>query len=110
MRAYSGTLSSPGFMTTSRSGIARAGGGSSTRSKGVRSMLPSVLQPNATDHVPVLAEEVRRLLDVQPGNTVIDATFGAGGHAAVLAGDLEGDGKCVPTEREPQRTAHISSR
>ena len=26
-------------------------------------MLPSVLQPSATDHVPVLADEVRRLLD-----------------------------------------------
>ena len=53
-------------------------------------MLPSVLQPNATDHVPVLAEEVRRLLDVQPGDTVVDATFGAGGHAVVLAEDLKG--------------------
>ena len=42
-------------------------------------MLPNALQPNATDHVPVLAEEVRRLLAVQPGETVVDATFGAGG-------------------------------
>src|SRR2546423_87573 len=48
-------------------------------------MLPSVLQPNATDHVPVLAEEVRQFLAVQPGETVVDATFGSGGHAAVLA-------------------------
>ena len=51
-------------------------------------MLPNALQPNATDHVPVLADEVRRLLDVQPGDTVVDATFGAGGHAALLAADL----------------------
>jgi len=49
-------------------------------------MLPSVLRPNATDHVPVLADEVRRLLDVQPGETVIDATFGAGGYSrSILA-------------------------
>src|SRR4029434_7524115 len=101
MRAYSGTLSSPGFTTTSRSGIARAGGGSSTRWKGVPSMLPSVLQPSATDHVPVLAEEVRRLLDVQPGETVIDATFGAGGHAALLARDLKGEGKFIGVDRDP---------
>ena len=64
-------------------------------------MLPSVLQPNATDHVPVLAEEVRRLLDVQPGDTVVDATFGAGGHAVVLAEDLRGEGKYVAIDRDP---------
>src|SRR5205807_1778485 len=29
-------------------------------------MLPSVLPPSATDHVPVLADDVRRLLAVQP--------------------------------------------
>ena len=53
-------------------------------------MLPNVLQPSATDHVPVLANEVRESLGVQPGETVVDATFGAGGHAALLAGDLQG--------------------
>ena len=47
-------------------------------------MLPNVLQPNATDHVPVLAEEVREALAVRPGETVVDATFGAGGHARLL--------------------------
>ncbi|MDX6440841.1 MAG: hypothetical protein QOE43_570, partial [Gaiellaceae bacterium] len=29
-------------------------------------MLPNVLQPSATDHVPVLANEVRESLGVQP--------------------------------------------
>src|SRR2546426_1068933 len=47
-------------------------------------MLPNVLQPSATDHVPVLAEQVRASLAVQPGETIVDATFGAGGHAALL--------------------------
>ena len=51
-------------------------------------MLPNVLQPREADHVPVLAEEVRAGLAVRPGETVIDATFGAGGHAALLAADL----------------------
>jgi 16S rRNA (cytosine1402-N4)-methyltransferase len=64
-------------------------------------MLPSVLQPSATDHVPVLADEVRRLLDLQPGETVIDATFGAGGHAALLAADLRGEGKYIAIDRDP---------
>ena len=64
-------------------------------------MLPSVLQPNETDHVPVLAEEVRRLLAVRRGETVIDGTFGAGGHAALLARDLKGDGKLIAIDRDP---------
>jgi 16S rRNA (cytosine1402-N4)-methyltransferase len=64
-------------------------------------MLPNVLQPSTTDHVPVLADEVRRLLAVQPGETVVDATFGAGGHAAQLAADLGGRGKLIAIDRDP---------
>jgi 16S rRNA (cytosine1402-N4)-methyltransferase len=64
-------------------------------------MLPNVLQPNTTDHVPVLAGEVRELLAVEPGETVVDATFGAGGHAALLAADLQGRGKLIAVDRDP---------
>ena len=72
-------------------------------------MLPSVLQPNATDHVPVLADEVRLLLDLRPGETVIDATFGAGGHAALLAPDLQGQGKYVAVDRDPSVRPYFES-
>ena len=65
------------------------------------SLLPSASQQNRTEHVPVLADEVRELLDVQPGETVIDATFGAGGHAALLAGDLDGKGRLIAIDRDP---------
>jgi 16S rRNA (cytosine1402-N4)-methyltransferase len=51
--------------------------------------------------VPVLADEVRTLLAVTPGDTVVDATFGAGGHSRVLARDLEGHGKLVAIDRDP---------
>jgi 16S rRNA (cytosine1402-N4)-methyltransferase len=64
-------------------------------------MLPNVLQPSATDHVPVLAAEVRECLAVQPGETVLDGTFGAGGHAALLAADLQGRGKLIAVDRDP---------
>jgi 16S rRNA (cytosine1402-N4)-methyltransferase len=64
-------------------------------------MLPNALQPSATDHVPVLVDEVRELLAVQPGETVVDATFGAGGHAAALAADLQGRGKLIAIDRDP---------
>ena len=64
-------------------------------------MLPSVLQRKATDHLPVLAEEVRRLLAVRPGETVVDCTFGAGGHASLLAADLQGQGRYIAIDRDP---------
>ena len=51
-------------------------------------MLPNALPHTANDHTAVLADEVRELLAVTPGETVVDATFGAGGHAALLAADL----------------------
>jgi 16S rRNA (cytosine1402-N4)-methyltransferase len=69
--------------------------------------LPSVLQPSATDHVPVLADEVRQLLAIEPGETVVDATFGAGGHAALLAADLRGEGRLIAIDRDPSARAYF---
>ena len=63
--------------------------------------MPNVLRTDAADHVPVLADEVRELLAVQPGETVVDATFGAGGHARLLAECLDGHGKLVAIDRDP---------
>jgi len=64
-------------------------------------MLPNVLLNGASDHVPVLADEVRELLAVQPGETVVDATFGAGGHSRLLAEDLRGEGRLIAIDRDP---------
>ena len=70
-------------------------------------MLPNVLPNSTSDHTPVLADEVRRLLAVQPGETVVDATFGAGGHARLLAQDLQGSGKLVAIDRDPSVKPHF---
>ncbi|MHB8641460.1 MAG: 16S rRNA (cytosine(1402)-N(4))-methyltransferase RsmH [Gaiellaceae bacterium] len=72
-------------------------------------MLPSVLQRSTTDHVPVLADEVRRLLAVQPGETVVDCTFGAGGHASLLAADLQGRGRFIAIDRDPSVGEYFES-
>src|SRR5262249_2503256 len=69
-------------------------------------MLPSVL-PTETDHVPVLAEEVVAALAPRPGETVIDATFGAGGHATMLAARLRGEGKLIAIDRDPTVTPYF---
>jgi 16S rRNA (cytosine1402-N4)-methyltransferase len=70
-------------------------------------MLPNVSLPSATDHVPVLADEVREALAVEPGDTVVDATFGGGGHAALLAADLRGKGKLIAIDRDPSVRAYF---
>ena len=72
-------------------------------------MLPSVLQRRAIDHQPVLAEEVRRLIAVRPGETVVDCTFGAGGHAKLLAADLNGRGRYIAIDRDPSVRPYFES-
>jgi 16S rRNA (cytosine1402-N4)-methyltransferase len=64
-------------------------------------MLQKVQRTDAADHVPVLEEEVRELLDVRPGETIVDATFGAGGHSRLLVAGLEGSGKLIAVDRDP---------
>ena len=70
-------------------------------------MLPNASQPPATDHIAVLAAEVRELLAVRPGDTVVDCTFGAGGHAVLLAQDLRGEGKLVAIDVDPSVRPHF---
>jgi 16S rRNA (cytosine1402-N4)-methyltransferase len=52
-------------------------------------------------HVPVLAGEAIELLDPQPGQTVVDCTFGAGGHARLLAERIGGTGTLIAIDRDP---------
>jgi len=70
-------------------------------------MLPNVQQTDAADHVPVLAEEVRELLSIQPGETIVDGTFGAGGHSRLLAADLQGSGKLMAIDRDPTARSYF---
>jgi 16S rRNA (cytosine1402-N4)-methyltransferase len=58
-------------------------------------------------HVPVLAPEVAELLDLQPGDTVVDCTFGAGGHAALLERKLDGNGCYIAIDRDPDARGHF---
>jgi 16S rRNA (cytosine1402-N4)-methyltransferase len=82
-------------------------------------LLRNALQHATADHVPVLAEEVRELLSVEPGETVVDGTFGAGGHAELLATDLAGKGRFIAIDRDAgvrpyferfQRRANVQAR
>jgi 16S rRNA (cytosine1402-N4)-methyltransferase len=52
-------------------------------------------------HVPVLAGEVIDLSDPQNGETVVDCTFGGGGHARLLAERVSPDGLVIGIDRDP---------
>jgi 16S rRNA (cytosine1402-N4)-methyltransferase len=67
----------------------------------VRSLLQNASQQSRPDHVPVLADEIAELLAPQPGETVVDATFGAGGHARALCAALGDKGRFIAIDRDP---------
>jgi 16S rRNA (cytosine1402-N4)-methyltransferase len=55
-------------------------------------------------HIPVLAEELIELLDLDrtpPARTAIDCTFGGGGHARLVADRIGTDGTLVAIDRDP---------
>ena len=51
--------------------------------------------------MPVLADELLALVDPQPSQTVIDCTFGDGGHARLLAERLGPGGTLIAIDRDP---------
>ncbi len=55
----------------------------------------------ALAHMPVLLDELVDLLKPAAGETAFDATFGAGGHAAAVAGRLGPDGALIACDRDP---------
>ena len=52
-------------------------------------------------HVPVLAGELIDLTAPAPGENVVDCTFGAGGHARLLADRIGAGGTLVCVDRDP---------
>ena len=53
------------------------------------------------EHDPVLAGELTSLLSPAPGQIAVDCTFGAGGHARLIAEELGVDGTLIAIDRDP---------
>ncbi len=53
------------------------------------------------DHVAVLAREAIEVLAIRPDGTYVDATFGAGGHSALILGCLSAAGRLVAFDADP---------
>lgn len=51
-------------------------------------------------HVPVMLEESLRGLNIEPGGTYVDATFGGGGHSKAMLEKIKG-GKLIAFDQDP---------
>ncbi len=56
-------------------------------------------------HIPVLLDEVLALLAIAPGAVIVDATVGAGGHAAALLEAAGPEGRLLGIDRDPDALA-----
>jgi 16S rRNA (cytosine1402-N4)-methyltransferase len=61
-----------------------------------------------TEHLPVLADELVSLIAPQPGQTAVDCTFGAGGHARRVAELLGPEGRLIGIDRDPAAEARFA--
>jgi 16S rRNA (cytosine1402-N4)-methyltransferase len=57
------------------------------------------------EHTPVLAGETHAALSLEPDGYYVDATFGRGGHTALLLAALGPAGKVLALDRDPQAVA-----
>jgi 16S rRNA (cytosine1402-N4)-methyltransferase len=61
-----------------------------------------------SEHLPVLADELVSLLAPQAGQTAVDCTFGAGGHALRVAELLGPEGRLIGIDRDPAAEARFA--
>jgi len=57
------------------------------------------------EHIPVLADEALGALALEPGGYYVDATFGRGGHTALLLQALGREGRVLAIDRDPEAIA-----
>lgn len=60
------------------------------------------------EHQPVLAPELVAVLDPQPGDRLVDCTFGGGGHARLVAQRLGPTGELICVDRDPTAAARFA--
>jgi 16S rRNA (cytosine1402-N4)-methyltransferase len=62
----------------------------------------------ATGHRPVMLERAVGALNVAPEDSVVDATFGGGGHSRLILARLGPGGRLVGIDRDPEAAARTS--
>ena len=62
-----------------------------------------------SQHIPVMVEELLSIVQPEQCQTVVDATYGRGGHATAIYGRLAPDARMVLIDRDPEAVAHARS-
>ncbi|MDQ6926098.1 MAG: 16S rRNA (cytosine(1402)-N(4))-methyltransferase, partial [Candidatus Eremiobacteraeota bacterium] len=57
-------------------------------------------------HIPVLVRQAVDALAIRPDGVYVDATFGAGGHAALILAALGAAGRLIAFDADPAAGAH----
>ena len=64
----------------------------------------------AFQHIPVLLDDVLKLLSPQPGEHYLDVTLGGAGHAGAVANKIQPHGEIVGFDRDPAAQAAASAK
>ncbi len=62
------------------------------------------------EHTPVLLKETVAALNIQPGGIYIDGTAGGGGHSAAILQALQGSGRLLAIDQDPEALAAAKER
>ncbi len=62
----------------------------------------------ATGHLPVMLEEAIDALRLGAADSVVDATFGGGGHSRAILDNLGPEGRLVGIDRDPEAAGRAS--
>jgi len=57
-------------------------------------------------HEPVLLQEVLQILDPQPGDFIIDGTFGSGGHSSAILKKISPKGRLLGIDWDEENIKH----
>src|SRR5689334_25177540 len=61
--------------------------------------------PRDVRHIPVLLEQVLRVIDPRPGQVIVDCTVGLGGHSAALLERVGPTGRLIGIDFDPANLA-----
>lgn len=63
------------------------------------------MKKNRAAHIPVLLEDVLRVLSPKPGHVIVDCTLGLGGHAAAILHHIQPGGRLIGIDFDPANIA-----
>ena len=69
----------------------------------------TLMTHDLSQHVPVMQEEILRMLDPSPGAVLVDGTAGGGGHLRTLLQRVGPTGQVIAIDRDPQAVERLTT-